>query len=119
MDNNRAADKEHSHCSLQGVRTQADTVDIPDKRDTPLSAVHTPAKMTAAREMEPEMAHIPAAVARELFQEDMEDIPVVVSGSLERRDRVHSRAETAAPLTDEKATHPSHALDARIVDRQD
>ena len=54
-----------------------------------------------------------------MFQEKVVDIPVVVPGNLERLDRVHSRAETTEPLTDEKAARPSHARDAQIADRQD
>jgi hypothetical protein len=132
MDSNQAVDKKHSHCSPEEEHTQAetddspdteDTVDIPDKPDYQPSAVHIPEMMPAVREMEPEMAHtpalVPAAVAREMFQEKVVDIPVVVPGNLERLDRVHSRAETTEPLTDEKATRPSHARDAQIADRQD
>ena len=125
MDSNQVVDKKHSHYSPEGAQAgdSPDTVDIPDSRP---SAVRIPETMTAvAREMGPEMAHTfafvpaPAAVAREMFPEKVVDIPVVVPGNLERRDRVHSRDEITEPLTDEKATHPSHARDARIADRQD
>jgi hypothetical protein len=131
MDSNQVVDKKHSHYSPEGVQTgdspdTVDTVDIPDKPDSRPSAVRIPETMTAvAREMGPEMAHTlafvpaPAAVAREMFPEKVVDIPVLVPGNLERRDRVHSRAETAGLLTDEKAAHPSHARDARTADRQD
>ena len=102
-----------------------DTVNIQDKPDSQPSVVHIPETMAVARKMEPEMARIPAfvpapaAVAREMFQEEMVDIPVVVPGNLERRDRVHSLAGTAGLLTEEKARHPSHARDARTAGRQD
>ena len=113
MDSNQAADKEHSHCNPVEEHTRAETgdspdtgdmVDIQDKPDSQPSAVHIPETM---------------AVVRKMFQEEMVDIPVVVPGNLERRDRAHSLAGTAGLLTDEKARHQSHAPDAQTADRQD
>ena len=128
MDCKQAVDKEHSHCSLEALRMQAETGDSPDTEDMPDSqapAVHIPEVVTAAQEMEPERAHTlvfvpaPAAVAQDSFPELMVDMPVVVPGSLERLDKEHSLVGRAEPPRDEQAMRLSHARDARIADRQD
>jgi hypothetical protein len=130
MDCKQVVDKEHKHCSPEALHTEAETGDSPDTEDTldmpdsQTSAVHFPAVVTAAQEMEPERAHTlafvpaPAAVARG-FLELTVDMPVVVPGSLERRDREHSLAGRAEPLRDEQAERLSHARDVRTAHRQD